>query len=246
MTDGLFHNKSQTRTYTSLRCNTTLQKYLCPLVLSSLCPLVLLTFYPFVLLSHGPFVLVSFCPFVLLSHGPFVLVREALFPECDEISSSSSINLFAKRRLIAVFVILGVYPWLGSTISHHASVVKTVLPAVTSLFLWPAPPRPSWRCCRYRYRRLGTRSGSHPPWWPPWKSSRHPWRTSVPSVHGQNVNTSRQFTNSPPQHQGRPTYHPKTHIGRIENFGKENYLCFNIHQNPPICSKTIPKAPKRS
>ena len=38
------------------------------------------------------------------------LGREALFPECDEISSSSSINLFAKRRLIAVFVILGVYP----------------------------------------------------------------------------------------------------------------------------------------
>ena len=36
--------------------------------------------------------------------------REPLFPECDEIASSSLINLFAKRRLIAVFVILGVYP----------------------------------------------------------------------------------------------------------------------------------------
>ena len=43
-------------------------------------------------------------------------------------------------------------------------------------------------------------------------------------MRGQNVNTSRQFTNFPPQHLARPTYHPKTLIGQNIFFGKDNYL----------------------
>ena len=64
----------QTRTYTSLRCNTTLPRYflsLCPFVSLSLCPFVLLV--QFVLLSSCPLVLLSFCPFVLLPFYFFFL-----------------------------------------------------------------------------------------------------------------------------------------------------------------------------
>ena len=58
----------QTRTYTSLRCNTTLPRYFL-----SLCLFVLLSFWfslsfcPFVLLSSCPFGVLAFCPFAFFS-----------------------------------------------------------------------------------------------------------------------------------------------------------------------------------
>ena len=74
---SVFQFACQTRTYTSLRCNTTLQRFFlifCSFVLLSFCPFFLLSSCPFVLLSLSSLVLLSFCTFVLLSFCPFVLM----------------------------------------------------------------------------------------------------------------------------------------------------------------------------
>ena len=70
-----------TRTYTSLRCNTTLQRYFerKPLVVKYCFPLCLLFFCSFVLLSSCPLVLLSSCSLVLLYSCPFVFLTFCLF-----------------------------------------------------------------------------------------------------------------------------------------------------------------------
>ena len=84
----LLYNILKTRTYTSLRCNTTLQKknweLFCPFVLwfcvfLSFCSFALLPFCPFVFLSFCPFELLSCCPVGLLSFCAFVLYPFFLF-----------------------------------------------------------------------------------------------------------------------------------------------------------------------